>query len=380
MAINKTINKSTKSHGAMRNCMEYVLREHKTDQSLCYVTGPFQSEQITYDTVYQSFLTEKKLWHKDSGRMYAHNIISWHKDEAITLEEAYEFGKEFAEKWFDGFQTLLTVHMDREHVHLHLVTNTVSYLDGHKLHTTKHDLEGMKNFTNQMCEERGLTVAKKGKDFYGRTQEEGHVTAWTKDKYHLLLNETKKSYVADCAIAIMEVMEGCTSKDEFVAGMKEKGWKVRWTQTRKNITFTDGKGRKVRDKNLAKTFHMDISKEALLYEFERANKERRAQLESLRRENEREQYYREVIAAAGRDGADHREIVERFESSEAGKYLTGEKEYTTGAGEEGRGRKHGILEKISDERDTELGTRTREEKERQLLQFEQNTRTRGRSR
>jgi len=46
MAINKTVNKSTKSHGAMRNCIEYVLKESKTKQELVFVTGPFIAEQI----------------------------------------------------------------------------------------------------------------------------------------------------------------------------------------------------------------------------------------------------------------------------------------------------------------------------------------------
>ena len=60
------------------------------------------------------------------------------------------------------------MHKDRDHVHLHLVTNTVSYEDGHKLHNSKKDLERMKEMTNQMCVERGLTVAQKGKDFHGK--------------------------------------------------------------------------------------------------------------------------------------------------------------------------------------------------------------------
>ena len=94
------------------------------------------------------FLEEKKMWNKDSGRMYAHNIISWHKDEQITLEQAFEFGKEFAEKWFSGFQTLVAVHKDKEHIHCHLVTNSVSYEDGRKLHNTRNDLERMKQLTN----------------------------------------------------------------------------------------------------------------------------------------------------------------------------------------------------------------------------------------
>ena len=271
MAINKTINKSTKTHGAMRNCMEYVLRESKINSSLVYVSGPFDAEEITYDTVYRSFLEEKKLWNKDSDRMYAHNIISWHKDEQITLQQALEFGKAFAEKWFQSFQTLIGVHKDRNHVHVHLVTNTVSFEDGHKLHNSRADLDRMKQFTNEMCRERGLTVATKGKDFYGKDLEEGHVIAWSKDKYHLLANETKESHVAACAIACMEVMVDCAGKDEFIEKMARKGWKVTWKDSRKNITFENEEGKKVRDSNISKTFYMNITKEALTDEFERQN-------------------------------------------------------------------------------------------------------------
>ena len=167
MAINKTINKRTNTHGAMRNCIEYVLRQDKTNELFTCVTGPYCHDEINYDLVYRTFLEEKKMWDKDSGRMYAHNIISWHKDEQITPEQALEFGKEFAENWFSGFQTLVAVHKDKDHIHCHLVTNSVSYEDGRKLHNTRKDLERMKQLTNQMCRERGLTVAEKGKHFDG---------------------------------------------------------------------------------------------------------------------------------------------------------------------------------------------------------------------
>ena len=118
---------------------------NKTNELLTYVTGPYRHDEINYDLVYRTFLEEKKMWDKDTGRMYAHNIISWHKDEQITPEQAFEFGKEFAEKWFSGFQTLVAVHKDKEHIHCHLVTNSVSYEDGRKLHNTRKDLERIGN-------------------------------------------------------------------------------------------------------------------------------------------------------------------------------------------------------------------------------------------
>ena len=298
MAINKTINKRTNTHGAMRNCIEYVLRQDKTSELLTYITGPYCHNEINYDLVYRTFLEEKKMWNKDTGRMYAHNIISWHKDEQITPEQAFEFGKEFAENWFSGFQTLVAVHKDKDHIHCHLVTNSVSYEDGRKLHNTRKDLERMKQLTNQMCRERGLTVAEKGKHFDGSQIEKGEVIAWSKDKYNLFRQQVKDSFVADCAMAVLKALENCISKEKFIEKMKQFGWNVNWTEKRKHITFQNQDGKKVRDSNLLKTFHLDISKEGLENEF---NGNRKKARDSANRDSRSDEelagYYRQVEAA-----------------------------------------------------------------------------------
>ena len=298
MAVNKTINKRTNTHGAMRNCIEYVLRQDKTGKLLTYITGPYCHDEINYDLVYRTFLEEKKMWNKDTGRMYVHNIISWHKDEQITSEQALEFGKEFAEKWFSGFQTLVAVHKDKEHIHCHLVTNSVSYEDGRKLHNTKKDLERMKQLTNQMCRERGLTVAEKGKHFDGSQIEKGEVIAWSKDKYNLFRQQVKDSFVADCAMAVLKALENCISKEKFIEKMKQFGWNVNWTEKRKHIIFQNQDGKKVRDSNLSKTFYLDISKEGLENEFNRNYERVRAEAERTNgADEELAGYYRQVEAA-----------------------------------------------------------------------------------
>ena len=298
MAVNKTINKRTNTHGAMRNCIEYVLRQDKTSELLTYITGPYCHNEINYDLVYRTFLEEKKMWNKDTGRMYAHNIISWHKDEQITPEQAFEFGKEFAENWFSGFQTLVAVHKDKDHIHCHLVTNSVSYEDGRKLHNTRKDLERMKQLTNQMCRERGLTVAEKGKHFDGSQIEKGEVIAWSKDKYNLFRQQVKDSFVADCAMAVLKALGNCISKEKFIEKMKQFGWNVNWTEKRKHITFQNQEGKKVRDSNLFKTFHLDISKEGLENEF---NGNRKKARDSANRDSRSDEelagYYRQVEAA-----------------------------------------------------------------------------------
>ena len=157
----------------------------------------------------------------------------------------------------------------------------------------------MKDFTNQMCKDRELSIAEKGKHFNGESIEKGELIAWSKDKYNLLNDSSRKSYVTDCAVAILEVLEDiCESISDFINAMQDKGWKVNWTDKRKNITFENEKGEKVRDTNISKTFNMNIGKEALIYEFERQKAIReeraRAEQEENRRNAEFEQYFSEL--------------------------------------------------------------------------------------
>ena len=67
MAINKVVNKQAKSHGAMRNVIEYVLQDKKVREGYVEITGPFPYERINWDNVYKAFLNEKKIWNKTSA-------------------------------------------------------------------------------------------------------------------------------------------------------------------------------------------------------------------------------------------------------------------------------------------------------------------------
>ena len=297
MAINKVVNSAAKSHGAMSNVIAYVLRSDKVTEGYVDVTGPYAPDKIDREGVYRSFLNEKKQWGKDSGRMYSHNVISFHKNERITPAQCLEIGRKFVDRFFGGFQNLLGIHQDKDHLHCHIVTNTVSFIDGHKLHQTRRDLEKQKAYTNELCRDRGLSVAEKGRHFDGSRIDEGHITAWKKDKYNLLANDSKKSYVADCAIAIMETVPESASREEFVQKMAERGWTVKWSDSRKHIVFQDKDGHKVRDSNIEKTFALAASKEALEREFERQAEQRREEAREL------EHYYSEVESAISRADA-----------------------------------------------------------------------------
>ena len=283
MAINKVITSHAGTRGAMRNCIEYVLKETKTKDGLCAVTGPFEYDEINWDTVNKSFNDEKRRWNKMGGRDYLHSIISFSPDEEITHEQALQFGIEIAENesFYKNFQTLVAVHQDRNHVHVHLVSNTVSFIDGHKEHHTKKDLLKLMENTNKKCEQEGFKVCHAGCSFDGTKLEEGEITTFKTNQYQLLKNNDKQSHLAQCGMAIIDSLERSIDKDEFLLNMKNAGWNVKWQENRQHLTFVSDEGIKVRDTRLEKTFHIIASKEKLLNEFERKNEYR----EGLKRFN-----------------------------------------------------------------------------------------------
>ncbi len=313
MAINNVVNKTTKSHGAMRNVIEYVLRDEKVKEGFIRVLGPCAADPLNWDTVYKSWVEEKKIWDKDSGRMYAHNIISFHKDAPVTPADVLGIGELFAQEFFPEHQNLICVHQDKDHLHCHIVTNSVSFIEGHNLHQTKMDLEKQKEFTNHLCQERGMRIARKGYHYDGSPIEDGEITAWSKDKYKLLSDEKKDSYVAKCGMAIFETLPLSTTKEEFVSGMKKRGWTVHWTEKRRHIVFENETGDKVRDTNIFKTFNKDVSKEALLHEFEGQNATRiplpreDKDIEREREKHRYKQYFEQLESVC--PGDDHEEAV-----------------------------------------------------------------------
>ena len=269
MAVYKAIDgKALNYHAGLRNCLQYVFQPGKTDtETLCFVIGPCPDGPIDFNAVYGSFLDIKNEWGKDSGRMYKHFCLSFAKTDNISPTEALELGIKFGERTYDGFQTAMAIHTDKDHIHCHYVVNTVSYLDGRKFQKSRKDLKADKEYCNELCREYGLSVAQKGKHADGSDMDEGDITAWNKDKYRALIRNDKPSYLCDCAVAIAKAKGTATTKEEFITAMSAQGWAVQWSDSRKHITYINTDGKKVRDSNIEKTFNISATKEVLLDEF-----------------------------------------------------------------------------------------------------------------
>ena len=271
MAIFKIINNKgrTHKHKIIKNCLSYVLQEEKVKDYYVGVEGPHAYKEITADSIFKSFIEDKKFFNKDSGKMLIHSVISFHPNEKIDFWGAFKFGEEFVQRVFKGYETLYAVHQDKGHIHIHFITNSVNYNNGKKFHSSKKDLQQIKNICNELSLKRGMKIPEKGKHYDG-TIIEDRVSAWDKNKYYVLKEDMGNSYVYECYVANLLAISKCSTKDEYIAYMESIGWKTKWVDNRKYITFEKSETEKVRDKTIAKTFNIkDFNKGGILNELER---------------------------------------------------------------------------------------------------------------
>ena len=257
--------KAASSHASIKGVIRYITKEEKTDQKL--ITGLHCSPE----TAAEEMTATKEFYGKCGGRTYKHFIQSFAPGENITAEKAHAIAREFAERCrlFNGYEVLLATHRDRQHIHTHFVVNSVSWESGYKFQMRPIDLQEMKDLSDSICLQHGLSITQKGHTFSGLEREE--TTAYSMAKYKLLEKAEHgqaKSYVQETALQVLSCCGQARSKEEFCTLMQQKGYQVIWTDQRKYITFTDPDGHHVRNSNLERTFHLDFSKEGLSRVFE----------------------------------------------------------------------------------------------------------------
>ncbi|MBR5164098.1 MAG: relaxase/mobilization nuclease domain-containing protein [Ruminococcus sp.] len=253
MPIIHFINNKTQTAGGMRNVLNYVSRKEKTvSEDKRFVTGV----NCSPETVLEEMTATKNLYHKPDGRLYYHLVQSFPSGYEIKPELAHKIAVELAEKAFGKYEVVVATHVDREHIHSHLVFNSVSFEDGKKYHSNKETVEELMKLSDEICQEYGVHVLdapkkKMNRDYLSdreyRSAKKGESFKWN------LMN------------VINQVMKQAKSKKQFCYMMKQQGYDVRWEDNRKHITYTCPNKRKCRDNKL----HGErYRKEMLEHEFE----------------------------------------------------------------------------------------------------------------
>jgi hypothetical protein len=133
----------------------YVTNGEKTEvHGERYVTGI----NCFPETAAEKMKATKRLFGK-SDRRLAYQIIQSFAPGEITPVLAHEFGVKYAEAWLGDFEVVIGTHLDRAHIHNHIVFNSVSCIDGRKFHLSKAEFyEKLRGISDQLCREYGLSV------------------------------------------------------------------------------------------------------------------------------------------------------------------------------------------------------------------------------
>lgn len=250
--------KAVSSRASIGRAIKYITKDEKTEEKL--VSGI----ECNPNTAIEEMKATKEIWGKTEGRQYKHFVHSFPPDEKITPEKAHEIATELCKERFKGHEVLIATHKDKDHIHSHIIVNSVNYEDGHKLQWSKKDLAQMKEHCNELSKQHGLSVPERGEE----------ITTYNKEKYKVLEKaitgeDNYKSYVLDCYKTVSAVKEQAIDRDDFITRMKDHGYETSWSDSRKHITFIDQDGNKVRNSNLEKTFKESFGKEEMERGFER---------------------------------------------------------------------------------------------------------------
>jgi len=150
MAIIKRI----ASNSSLKAIIKYVKDIEKTNDKI--ISG----KDCTSINALNKMNCTKKVWDKIGKRQYHHIIQSFPPGE-VSKELAHSIGIELAEKGFSGYEVLIATHIDRDHLHNHLIINSVSFIDGRKYIGTRDSLVSLKDKSDGLCREHGLSVIEK---------------------------------------------------------------------------------------------------------------------------------------------------------------------------------------------------------------------------
>ena len=224
--------------GALGGVLQYVQQEEKTlweGQQLvsgwnCIAPSACAEMQLT-----------KERFRKIDGRQYYHFVQSFGEQDGLTPREIHAIGLELAQREFPDFEVIVATHVDTVHLHNHLVVNSVSFQDGRKLHQSAADLQAHRLASDEICAAHGLEILpppqRRVRQKRIGTREYRSAAKGQSWKFRLM------NTIDQCM--------GCAAtREEFISLMESEGYQVRWTDGRKNITYTTPQGMKCRDDRL----------------------------------------------------------------------------------------------------------------------------------
>ena len=233
--------------GTLSKAIAYILNPEKTDEKLLVSSYGCASETAAREFEWTRKIAEQKGM--NPVRIIARHVIQSFEIGEVTPELAHEIGKQFADEILGGkYEYVLTTHIDKDHVHNHLIFNAVDFVDYHAYKSYKRIYYDMREVSDRLCKENGLSVIppsqNKGMDYKEYTEAK-RGTSW-KQKLKQTIDRlviTAKDY------------------DDFLRLMQEAGYEIK---TGKYTSFrAEGQERFTRSKTIGENYTEERIKERI---------------------------------------------------------------------------------------------------------------------
>ena len=240
----------------MSKAIAYILNPEKTDEKLLVSSYGCASETAAREFEWTRKIAEQKGM--NPVRIIARHVIQSFEIGEVTPELAHEIGKQFADEILGGkYEYVLTTHIDKDHVHNHLIFNAVDFVDYHAYKSYKRIYYDMREVSDRLCKENGLSVIPPSQNKgmgYKEFTEAKRGTSW-KQKLKQTIDRlviTAKDY------------------DDFLRLMQEAGYEIK---TGKYISFrAEGQERFTRSKTIGENYTEERIKERIAGRTPRRNR------------------------------------------------------------------------------------------------------------
>lgn len=240
----------------MSKAIAYILNPEKTDEKLLVSSYGCASETAAREFEWTRKIAEQKGM--NPVRIIARHVIQSFEIGEVTPELAHEIGKQFADEILGGkYEYVLTTHIDKDHVHNHLIFNAVDFVDYHAYKSYKRIYYDMREVSDRLCKENGLSVIPPSQNKgmgYKEYTEAKRGTSW-KQKLKQTIDRlviTAKDY------------------DDFLWLMQEAGYEIK---TGKYISFrAEGQERFTRSKTIGENYTEERIKERIAGRTPRRNR------------------------------------------------------------------------------------------------------------
>ena len=242
--------------GTLSKAIAYILNPEKTDEKLLVSSYGCASETAAREFEWTRKIAEQKGM--NPVRIIARHVIQSFEIGEVTPELAHEIGKQFADEILGGkYEYVLTTHIDKDHVHNHLIFNAVDFVDYHAYKSYKRIYYDMREVSDRLCKENGLSVIPPSQNKgmgYKEYTEAKRGTSW---------KQKLKQTIDRLVITVKDY-------DDFLRLMQEAGYEIK---TGKYISFrAEGQERFTRSKTIGENYTEERIKERIAGRTPRRNR------------------------------------------------------------------------------------------------------------